>query len=43
MSYESGTSARLARLEVEDLDRDRNLLEKPMEAEVSLFFQAGLH
>jgi len=40
MSYESATSPRLARLEVDDLDRDGNFLGKPMEAEVSLFFSS---
>jgi hypothetical protein len=38
MSYASGTSPRLARLEVEDLDKEGNYLGKPMEAEVSLFY-----
>jgi len=38
MSYASGMSPRLARLEVEDLDKEGNYLGKPMEAEVSIFY-----
>jgi hypothetical protein len=37
MSYPSRTSPRLARLEVEDLDKEGNYLGKPIEAEVSIF------
>jgi hypothetical protein len=38
MSYASGTSPRLARLEVEDLEREDNYLGKPIEAEASIFY-----